>query len=175
MQVAQFDDLCKVAELDLYVGLVSRAGPLNPTSNPLQPAFVLNPTRLKPLDIKTHFHPFKHTSWNNPHHETYFFVNYTIHRRHSQRTHTHPYEYAHAHANPTPMSIFKDCAGKSSRLTKSPHAPRYRRERHLPLKAQMSLNPEKFAPTGSRTTRPISMPKFTCTFCTKDGSEKIVK
>jgi hypothetical protein len=78
-----------------------------------------------------------------------FFSNYTVHRRHSQRTHTHPYEYAHA--NPTPRSIFEDRAGKSSRLTKSPQAPRCRRERRLPLKAQMSLNPEKFAPTGSRT------------------------
>jgi hypothetical protein len=39
-----------------------------------------------------------------------FFSNYTIHQRHSQRTHT-----------------------------------------HRPLKAQMSLNPEKFAPTGSQT------------------------
>jgi hypothetical protein len=28
-----------------------------------------------------------------------FFANYTIHRRHLQRTHTHPYEYTHA--NPT--------------------------------------------------------------------------
>jgi hypothetical protein len=44
-----------------------------------------------------------------------FFSNYTIHRRHSQRTHTHPYEYTHA--NPTPRSIFEDYAGKSSRLT----------------------------------------------------------
>jgi hypothetical protein len=78
-----------------------------------------------------------------------FFANYTIHRRHSQRTHTHPYEYTHA--NPTPRSIFEDCAGKSSRLTKSPQAPRCRRERRLPLKAQTPLNPEKFAPTGSRT------------------------
>jgi hypothetical protein len=78
-----------------------------------------------------------------------FFANYTIHRRHSQRTHTRPYEYTHA--NPTPGSIFEDCAGKSSRLTKSPQAPRCRRERRLPLKAQTPLNPEKFAPTRSRT------------------------
>jgi hypothetical protein len=34
-----------------------------------------------------------------------FFSNYTIHRRHSQRTHTHPYEYTHA--NPTLRSIFE--------------------------------------------------------------------
>jgi hypothetical protein len=54
-----------------------------------------------------------------------FFANYPIHRRHSQRTHTHPYEYTHA--NPTSRSIFKDWAGKSSRLTKSPQAPRCRR------------------------------------------------
>jgi hypothetical protein len=72
-----------------------------------------------------------------------------IHRRHSQRTHTHPYE--NTHANPTPRSIFEDCAGKSSRLTKSPQAPRCRGERRLPLKAQTPLNPEKFAPTRSRT------------------------
>jgi hypothetical protein len=78
-----------------------------------------------------------------------FFANYTIHRRHPQRTHTHPYEYTHA--NPTPRSIFEDCAGKSSRLTKSPQAPRCRRERRLPLNAQSPLNPEKFAPMGSRT------------------------
>jgi hypothetical protein len=64
-------------------------------------------------------------------------------------THTHPYEYTHA--NPTPRSIFEDCAGKSSRLTKSPHATRCRREHRLPLKAQTLLNLEKFAPTGSRT------------------------
>jgi hypothetical protein len=43
------------------------------------------------------------------------FSNYTIHRRHSQRTNIHPYEYTHV--NPTPRSIFEDCAGKSSRLT----------------------------------------------------------
>jgi hypothetical protein len=79
----------------------------------------------------------------------FFFANYTIHRRHSQRTHTHPYEYTHI--NPTPRSIFEDCAGKSSRLTKSPQAPRCRRERRLPLKAQTPLIPEKFAPTRSRT------------------------
>jgi hypothetical protein len=78
-----------------------------------------------------------------------FFSNYTIHRRHSQRMHTHPYEYTHA--NPTPRSIFEDCAGKSSRLTKSPQTPRCRRERRLPLKEQTPLNPEKFAHTGSRT------------------------
>jgi hypothetical protein len=78
-----------------------------------------------------------------------FFSNYTIHRRHSQRTHTHPYEYTHA--NHTPRSIFDDCAGKSSRLTKLPQAPRCRRERRLPLKVQTPLNHEKFAPTRSRT------------------------
>jgi hypothetical protein len=78
-----------------------------------------------------------------------FFSNYTIHRRHSQRTHTHSYEYTHA--NPTLRSIFEDRAGKSSRLTKSPQASRGRRERPLPLKAQTPLNPDKFAPTGSRT------------------------
>jgi hypothetical protein len=55
------------------------------------------------------------------------------------------------HTNPTPMSIFKSCAGKSSRLTKSPQAPRCRRGRRLPLKAQTSLNLEKFAPMWSRT------------------------
>jgi hypothetical protein len=79
----------------------------------------------------------------------FFFSNYTIHRRHSQRTHTHPYEYTHA--NPTPRSIFEDYAGKSSRLTKSPQAPRCRRKRRLPLKAQTSLNSEKFAPMESQT------------------------
>jgi hypothetical protein len=78
----------------------------------------------------------------------YIFSNYTVHLRHSQRTHTHPYEYMHA--NPTPRSIFEDCVGKSSRLTKSTQAPRCRRECSLPLKAQTPLNPEKFAPTESR-------------------------
>jgi hypothetical protein len=53
--------------------------------------------------------------------------------------------------NPTPRSIFENCAGKSSRLTKSPQVSRCRREHRLPLKAQTLLNPEKFAPTGSRT------------------------
>jgi hypothetical protein len=47
--------------------------------------------------------------------------------------------------------LFEDSAGKSSRLTKSPQAPRCRQERRLPLKGQTPLNPEKFAPTGSRT------------------------
>jgi hypothetical protein len=41
-----------------------------------------------------------------------FFSNYTIHRRHSQRTHTHPYEYTHA--NPTPRSIFTTGASLST-------------------------------------------------------------
>jgi hypothetical protein len=76
-----------------------------------------------------------------------FFSNYTIETL--KTTHTHPYEYTHA--NPTPKSIFEDCVGKSSRLTKSPQAPRCRRKRRLPLKAQTPLNPEKFAPTRSRT------------------------
>jgi hypothetical protein len=79
----------------------------------------------------------------------FIFANYTIHRSHSQRMYTHSYEYTHA--NPTPRSIFEYCVGKSSRLTKSPQARRCRRERRLPLKAQTPLNPEKFAPTGSRT------------------------
>ena len=47
---------------------------------------------------------------------------------------SHPYE--HTYAKPTPTSIFKDSAGKSSRLTKSPQAPRCRRERRLSLNAQ---------------------------------------
>jgi hypothetical protein len=53
--------------------------------------------------------------------------------------------------NPIPRSIFEDCAGKSSILTKSPQAPRCRWERRLPIKAQTPLNPEKFTPTRSRT------------------------
>jgi hypothetical protein len=79
----------------------------------------------------------------------HFFANYTVHQRHSQCTHTHLYEYTHA--NPTPKSIFEDCVGKSSRLTKSPQTPYCRRERHLPLKTQTPLNPKKFAHTESRT------------------------
>jgi hypothetical protein len=81
----------------------------------------------------------------------HFFSNYKIHRRRSQRTHTHPYEYTYAKS--ILRSIFEDCAGKSSRLTKSPQTSRCRRERRLPLKAQTPLNPEKFAPTrvGPRT------------------------
>jgi hypothetical protein len=104
-----------------------------------------------------HVHP--HASTTHPKHVRQyrpqlsyphaFFANFTIHRRHSQRTHTHPYEYTHV--NLTPRSIFEDNAGKSSRLTKSPQASRCRREGRLPLKAQTPLNPEKFAPIGSRT------------------------
>jgi cell division protein FtsL len=41
-----------------------------------------------------------------------------------------------------PMNIFEGCADKSSRLTKSPQAPRCWREHHLPLKTQPPLNPE---------------------------------
>jgi hypothetical protein len=50
-----------------------------------------------------------------------------------------------------PRSIFEDCAGKLSRLTKSPQTSRCRREHRLPLKTQTPLIPEKFAPTGSQT------------------------
>ena len=35
-------------------------------------------------------------------------------------THAYSHPYEHTYANPTPMSIFEDRAGKSSRLTKSP-------------------------------------------------------
>jgi hypothetical protein len=82
---------------------------------------------------------------------TYIFSNYTIYRRHSQRTHTHLYEYTHV--NPTPRSIFEDCVGKSLILTKSPQASRCRRERRLPLKEQTPLNFEKFATGALVTTR----------------------
>ena len=58
-----------------------------------------------------------------------FFSDYAVQLKHSQRIHTHPYE--RTHANPTLMSIFEDWAVKSSRLTKSPHAPRCQRERRL--------------------------------------------
>jgi hypothetical protein len=75
-------------------------------------------------------------------------VTNTVHQRHSQRTYTHPYKYAHV--NPTPRSIFEDCAGKSSKLTKSPQASRCRQEHRLPLKAQTPLNPEKFTFIRSR-------------------------
>ena len=51
-------------------------------------------------------------------------------------THTHSHFFEHTYANSTPMNIFEDWAGKSSRLTKSPQAPRCRRERRLPLNAQ---------------------------------------
>jgi hypothetical protein len=83
-----------------------------------------------------------------------FFSNYTIHRRHSQRTHTHPYEYTHA--NPTPRSIFEDYAGKSSRwlcrqILKMTMPANPQDWLRLPLKAQTPLNPEKFDLTGSRT------------------------
>jgi hypothetical protein len=50
-------------------------------------------------------------------------------------TYTHSSLCIHAR-KPYPRIIFENCAGKYSRLTKSPHAPRYRRERRLPLKAQ---------------------------------------
>jgi hypothetical protein len=58
--------------------------------------------------------------------------------------HTHLYEYTHTSS--TPRSIFEDCAGNSSRLTKSPQTSRCRREHRSPLKAQTSLNHKKFAP-----------------------------
>ena len=64
-----------------------------------------------------------------------FFLDYSIQRRHSQCTHTHtPYE--HTYTNSTPIIIFKDWAGKSSRLTKSPQSSRCRQECRLPLNAQ---------------------------------------
>ena len=63
-----------------------------------------------------------------------FFLDCTVQLKHSQRTHSHPYE--HTYANPTPMSIFEDWAGKSSRLTKSPEAPRCWREHRLLFNAQ---------------------------------------
>ena len=50
--------------------------------------------------------------------------------------HAHSHLYEHTYANPTPMSIFEDRASKFLRLTKSPQAPRCRRERRLPLNAQ---------------------------------------
>jgi hypothetical protein len=109
-----------------------------------------------------------------------FFSNYTIHRRHSQRMHTHPYEYTHT--NPTPRSIFEDCTGKFSRLTKSPQTPRCRRERRLPLKAQTPLNPEKFAPRGVEpktwgatralvTTRLQALSPVPFCFCSNRGKD----
>jgi hypothetical protein len=55
--------------------------------------------------------------------------------------------------NLTSKSIFEGWSDKSSRLTKSPQAPRCRREHRLPLKAQTLLNPEKFAPTESLSHR----------------------
>jgi hypothetical protein len=72
-----------------------------------------------------------------------------IENTHNARTLNYIYEYMHV--NHTLMSIFENCAGKSSRLTKSPQTLHCRRERRLPLKAQTSLNSEKFAPTGNRT------------------------
>jgi hypothetical protein len=79
----------------------------------------------------------------------HFFLRITQYIGDIHNARTHPYEYTHT--NSTLRSIFEDCAGKSSRLTKSPQAPRCRRERRLPLKAQTPLNPKKFALTGSRT------------------------
>jgi hypothetical protein len=134
---------------------------------------------------------------SNKHHNTICFSNYTVQRRHSQRTHIHPCEYTSCsfglsatrhstflskqirhqqpaiscflskqinighqtpakrtdwHARkPYPRSIFEDWAVKSSRLSKSPQTSRYLRECRIPLKAQMSLNHEKFALAGSQT------------------------
>ena len=67
---------------------------------------------------------------------TYHLPIYIFFRLHSttqtltMHAHSHPYE--HTYANLTPMSIFEDRASKTSRLTKSPQASRYRRERRLP-------------------------------------------
>jgi hypothetical protein len=46
----------------------------------------------------------------------------------SETVTTHAHSSLWIEANPTPRSIFEDCAGKSSRLTKLPQAPRCRRE-----------------------------------------------
>ena len=59
--------------------------------------------------------------------------------------------YERTHTNPTHMSIFKDWANKSSRLTKSSQVPRCRQECCLPLKPQTLLNLGVFASTRSRT------------------------
>jgi hypothetical protein len=61
------------------------------------------------------------------------FANYTVQSR-QQHAHT---RLVNAHIQtPTPMIIFEDWVGKSSRLTKSPQASRCRQESHLPLKEQ---------------------------------------
>jgi hypothetical protein len=105
-------------------------------------------TRTLPLGASSKTVPANPQDWRSHHRRLAVDENVAYHWQ-PQRTHTHPYKYTHA--NHTLRSIFEDCAGKSSRLTKSPQASRCRRERRLPLKAQTPLNPEKFALTENRT------------------------
>ena len=58
-----------------------------------------------------------------------FFLDYTVQRSHSTRTHTHLYE--HTYANPTPISTFEGLSRQILKFTKSPQAPRCRRARRL--------------------------------------------
>jgi hypothetical protein len=81
--------------------------------------------------------------------QIFFWITHYIGDTHNARTLI--LMNTHTQTRPTPRSIFEECAGKSSKLTKSPHVPRCRQERHLALKVQTPLNPEKFTPTGSRT------------------------
>ena len=64
-----------------------------------------------------------------------FLRNTVQHRRSHTRAHTHPYERTHART-PYPYEHLRntESAGRVLRLTKSPRAPRCRRERRLPLK-----------------------------------------
>ena len=54
------------------------------------------------------------------------FLDYTVQRRHSTRTHTHPYE--HTYANPTPMNTFEGLSQHARTLT-----PMNTRTQTLPL------------------------------------------
>lgn len=52
---------------------------------------------------------------------------------------------AHTHTHTTPMSTFKRLNRRVLRLTKSPHAARYRRERHLQLKEYFTFMRHQWA------------------------------
>jgi hypothetical protein len=84
---------------------------------------------------------------NNPQFGRFFRITQYIGDTHNART----LIPMNTRTQTIPLGASSTTAGKSSRLTKLPQAPRCRRERCLPLKVQTPLNHEKFAPTRSRT------------------------
>ncbi len=79
----------------------------------------------------------------------FFFFNYTVQRRHSQRTHTHPYK--HTHANLTLISIFKDWAKEILKIDEVTIGASLSTGTSPTIKSIKPLNSRKFAPMGSRT------------------------